>query len=145
MFGNPAAGRRGAGPSRLRAAVQGRFSFDLGLCDLSDGGIILKWGRKLHFANVDILESACRAKCDQDRRWQVSIASMIYGFRCGWSAAAAGPRVTDDECAALLPQLAPIICAVRGCPAITSADILHRGCPAITLADTVMGPSHKNR
>ena len=61
----------------------------------------------------------------------------------------------DDECAALLPQLAPIICAVRGCPAITSVDILHRGCPAITsadiphrgcpaitLADTVMGPSH---
>ena len=76
-----------------------------------------------------------------------------------------------DGCAALVPQLAPIICAVRdcpaitladilhrgcpaitsadilhrGCPAITSADILHRGCPAITLADTVMGPSHKNR
>ena len=30
----------------------------------------------------------------------------------------------DDECGALVPQLAAIICAVRGSPAITSADMV---------------------
>ena len=107
MFGNPAAGRRGAGPGRLRAAVlQGR-SFDLRYRD--------------HMSDSQAKMADKLAKCKYpgiEKMLPDSPVASVYGehdLRVQMrSCSRLGLVSLDDGCGALVPQLAAISCALQG-------------------------------
>ena len=116
MFGNPAAGRRGAGPGRLRAAVQCR-------------GVPLIFGTVIICLKVGTFNSQAKmadklAKCKYPgmvKMWPDSPVASVYENDLRVEMRPAGVQQQqpglvslDDGCGALVPQLAAISCALQG-------------------------------